>query len=127
MIPVGVTCTVTESPVPDGWGLTSISPDDGVVTIVEDTSEVTVTNTRLAGSLVVQKVAAGDPIGTNPVFTIEVDCANGFSDEVTLDLSDDGAALRAGRPDPVRRDVHGDRAHHPGWVEPGRALNPPAW
>ena len=46
VIPVGVTCTVTETPVPDGWGLTSVTPDAGVVTIVEDTSEVTVTNTR---------------------------------------------------------------------------------
>ena len=99
-IPVGVTCTVTESPVPNGWGLTSITPNNGVVTIVDDTSEVTLTNTRLAGSLVVNKVAPGDPDGTNPIFTIAVNCTNGFSDEVTLDLSDDGAAAELVGPIP---------------------------
>ena len=34
-------------PGPDGWGLTGIAPNGGVVTIVEDTSEVTLTNHRL--------------------------------------------------------------------------------
>ena len=67
--------------------MTSITPNSGVVTIVEDTSEVTVTNTRLAGSLVVNKVAAGDPIGANHgVYRRWWTCNNGFSDEVTLDV-----------------------------------------
>ena len=90
-IPVGVTCTVAESSVPDGWGLDSIAPNGGVVTIVDDSSEVTVTNTRVAGSLVVNKVAAGDPFGTDPVFAVEVDCDNDFSETVTLDVGADGA------------------------------------
>ena len=58
-IPVGVTCTVAESSVPDGWGLDSIAPNGGVVTIVDDSSEVTVTNTRTSGGLVVTKQASG--------------------------------------------------------------------
>ena len=73
-IPVGVTCTVTEGPVPDGWGLTGTSPEGGTVTIVEGTSEVTVTNTRTSGALLVSKVAAGDATGTTPVFTVQVNC-----------------------------------------------------
>ena len=41
---------------------------------MDGTSEVTVTNTRLTGSLVVNKVAGGRPAGTTPVFTVQVDC-----------------------------------------------------
>jgi len=91
-IPVGVTCTVAEAPVPDGWGLDSIAPDSGVVTIVEGTSEVTVTNTRASGSLVVTKQASGFLGGASSVFTVAVACDNGFSQVLTLDVGADGAA-----------------------------------
>ena len=42
-IPTGVTCQVTETGLPDGWVLSSIEPAE--VTIADDPSTVTVTNT----------------------------------------------------------------------------------
>ena len=79
-------------PGPDGWGLTGIAPNGGVVTIVEDTSEVTVTNTAAPARWWCQKVAAGDPDRHQPGVYRRSELHNGFSDEVALDTSGDGAA-----------------------------------
>ena len=92
-IPVGLTCTVTEPDVPDGWALAGIAPDGGQVTIGTEPSEVTITNTRVQGSLVVQKVTEGAALGAGTEFAVDVDCSDGFSDTVDLDVGDQGAAF----------------------------------
>ena len=84
-----MTCTVSEGQIPDGWGFDGITPNS-VVTIDQDTTEVTVTNTRLIGSLVVNKVAAGDPIDASTEFTVHVACSNGFEEDVALDVGTAG-------------------------------------
>ena len=76
-IPTGVTCSVSEPTVPEGWTLTGISPAE--VTIVEGETpvEITVTNTRLTGDLVVKKVVVGPIAGASTDFTVNVDCTPG--------------------------------------------------
>jgi hypothetical protein len=92
-IPVGLTCTVTEPDVPDGWALAGLAPDAGQVTIGTEPLEVTITNTRVQGSLVVQKVTEGAALGADTVFTLGVDCSDGFDETVELDVGTQGTAF----------------------------------
>jgi hypothetical protein len=92
-VPTGVECTVTEPDPTAGWALSGVSPDGGVVTIRRGPNEVTLTNTRVQGSLVVVKRALGRVAGATTSFSVDVSCTNGFSQSRTLDVDDQGSAF----------------------------------
>jgi len=92
-IPVGLACEVTEPEIPTGWALAGIAP--GTITIGTDPSEVAITNARVQGSLVLQKVTEGPALGAATSFPIAVECTDGFSETVVLDVEDGGAAFEA--------------------------------
>jgi hypothetical protein len=92
-IPSGLICTVTEASVPEGWALDSVTPDGGQVTIPDGgTAEVTFTNVRQTGSLVVVKQASGPVAGAPTEFSVAVDCDDGANQTLTLDVGTDGSA-----------------------------------
>ena len=72
-IPTGLMCTVTETSVPAGWQQLSITPNP--VEISGTPAIVTVTNTRMLGDLVIQKVVTGPVTGAVPDFTVAADCS----------------------------------------------------
>ncbi len=90
VIPVGVTCTVTESPVPDGWGLARVARRRGGHHRGghQRGHRHQQPSRRLPAD---QQGASGCGGGTSPVFTVEVECDNGFSAQVALDTAGDGA------------------------------------
>ena len=74
-IPTGVPCTVTEPTPPAGWSLVDIAPETVVIGSDPGTPvTVTVTNERDVGTIAVEKVASGDPAGSDATATVVVDC-----------------------------------------------------
>ena len=71
-IPTLLECTISEPNPPPGWDVT-IDPD---TVVVQDGTpvQVTVTNTRQTGELVVTKVIEGEVAGASTTFPIAVDC-----------------------------------------------------
>jgi hypothetical protein len=92
-IPTGMACTVSEPDVTAGWALSGASPDGGVVTIADGLSEVTLTNSRVQGSLVIVKRAVGPVAGAATAFPVDVSCSNGFTASPILDVGDQGTAF----------------------------------
>ena len=75
-IPSGVKCTVTESAagIPAGWELKSISPSGEFTIAAGQTVTVNVTNKRLLGGVVINKVLEGDVAGAATEFTVLLNC-----------------------------------------------------
>jgi uncharacterized repeat protein (TIGR01451 family) len=85
-----VECTVTEPTLPAGWQLKDIAPPGGAVTVVAGTpteAQVTVTNKRLFGRILVKKSMVGVPNGASTSFTFDVDClAADYHEAITIDV-----------------------------------------
>jgi uncharacterized repeat protein (TIGR01451 family) len=82
-IPTGTSCTVTEQEDPDFT--TTVTPDDGTVTIGSGDSEVTFSNTRNLGRITIHKVTQGDVAGASTDFTAHVNCTvDAYDQDVTL-------------------------------------------
>ncbi|MBO0844195.1 MAG: hypothetical protein J2P22_02110 [Nocardioides sp.] len=93
-IPTGVICAVTEPDPTAGWALSGATPDGGVVTIGAGHNQVTLTNTRVVGSLVVVKRALGPTAGATTAFGVHVSCPDADIEESrTLDVGDQGSAF----------------------------------
>jgi uncharacterized repeat protein (TIGR01451 family) len=76
-IPTGTQCTVSEPTVPAGWVLDHIDPADGVVTVAKGTPvevTATITNKRLVGGVVINKLLEGDVAGASTEFTVDLNC-----------------------------------------------------
>lgn len=74
-IPTGASCTVTETSPPSGWVLDEITPS--TFTVGDTVTAVTVANTRLLGSLRLEKVLSGPVAGAGTAFTFDVTCTLG--------------------------------------------------
>ena len=72
-IPSGTVCTITEPDPPPGYELVSIEPSS-VEVLATQTVDVTVTNARQIGELVVTKVIEGEVAGASSTFPVDVDC-----------------------------------------------------
>jgi uncharacterized repeat protein (TIGR01451 family) len=79
-IPTGTSCTVTEQANPLFSSV--VTPGDGTVTIATGDNTVSFTNTRLTGSLVIQKSADVD--GT---FSFDVDCSDDAFDASNISIT----------------------------------------
>ncbi len=86
-IPVGTTCTVTETPDP----LFISVPDSGTVTVDEDGESISFVNTRRLADLRIVKTTNG---GTG-TFVFDVNCGGVLS---TVEIVDSGVATVAGIP-----------------------------
>ncbi len=87
-IPAGTVCSVTETGVPAGWSLTSISPTGDFTVGSNTTVTVTVTNARTFGVITVNKNLVGASSGTSVSFTFDVDCpGTEFDQSLTIALS----------------------------------------
>jgi len=74
-IPSGITCSVSEPEIPDGWTLKSIEPSGDFVIDSYESVDVEVTNARgILGKIQIVKVMDGDPIGTDTDFAVLVTC-----------------------------------------------------
>jgi len=73
-IPSGITCSVSETEIPDGWVLKSIEPSGNFVIDSYESVDVEVTNGRNLGKILIVKEMDGDPIGTDTDFAVLVTC-----------------------------------------------------
>jgi hypothetical protein len=99
-IPTGVTCTVTEDTIPDGWTLDTIEPGT-VVVGPGDPVQVTVTNRRLTGGIAITKTLIGPVDGASTTFSALLDCDGSAFDQkvvVTATQANPGTALIDGIP-----------------------------
>jgi uncharacterized repeat protein (TIGR01451 family) len=85
-IPTGTQCTITETGIPAGWSLVSITPDTvtvGTGSPVDVTS--TITNSRDVGRIAIHKAVQGDVAGASTDFTAHVDCSvDAYDQDVAL-------------------------------------------
>ncbi|HET6817391.1 MAG TPA: DUF5979 domain-containing protein [Mycobacteriales bacterium] len=79
VIPIGVSCTITEADPGSNWSLTETVPSNGGATSATTDGSgntVTFTNTRNLGSVEVKKVLDGPVAGAEHSFTFSVACAS---------------------------------------------------
>jgi Domain of unknown function (DUF5979) len=93
-IPTGVECTITETGIPAGWSLVSISPDH-VTVGGGDPVAVTITNKRDTGVITVTKVLVGAANGAATSFTFDVDCPGTAYDQSVVVSVTNGTSASA--------------------------------
>ena len=90
-IPTGTSCIVTERPNPLFSSV--VVPPNGTVVIDADGATVAFTNTRLTGSLTVNKTT----VGGSGTFTFDVDCSDDAFDQ-SFSITDSGSKTISGIP-----------------------------
>jgi len=99
-IPTGVACTVTETLIPQGWQLESVTPHSeqdvtvGSVVVADGDNTVTFVNQRLTGVITVTKTREGNVAGASTVFTFDITCADfpQYDQQLTIDTADSATA-----------------------------------
>jgi hypothetical protein len=104
VIPTGVTCTITETDIDAHWELTATSPENGEATSAEEDgtgNTVFFTNTRVLGTITVDKTRVGQVAGASTVFTFDIVCADFPEYNQTLVIDTADAETASAESDPI--------------------------